>query len=66
MENVEKLLTRPKAYYNIDGVGELGMGFMMLAYALLRWLQIHTPKEAVWHQVYMLFIYVGVMCSIIH
>jgi len=38
----------------------------MLAYALLRWLQIHTPKESVWHQVYMLFIYVGVMCSIIH
>lgn len=66
MEDIKKLLSRPRAYYNIDGVGELGLGFLMLSGALLGWLQTHTPREAVWHQVYMLFIYMGLVCSIIH
>lgn len=63
---IESLLARPKAYYNIDGVGELGVGLMCLGFALIEWMQMHMPKDSVWNQVYMLFIYVGVMCSIIH
>lgn len=66
MDRVGSLLDRPKIYYNIDGVGELGCGFMCLGYALLMWLQVHSPKEAVWHQMYMFVIYMVVMLSIIH
>lgn len=66
MDQVERFLERPKLYYNIDGVGELGIGFMCLGYALLGWLQLHTPQNSVWHQMYTLFIYVAVMICIIH
>lgn len=65
MDQVGSLLDRPKFYYNIDGVGELGGGFMFLGIALLQWLQAHTGKDAVWHQMYAVVIYVGVMLSII-
>jgi hypothetical protein len=66
MDQIASLLDRPKAYYNIDGVGELGTGFMCLGYALLQWMQVHSPAGSAWHSMYVLFIYVGVMCSIIH
>jgi hypothetical protein len=66
MERIESLLNRPKAYYNIDGVGELAMGFMCLAYALLMWLQAHAPKDSVWHGMPAFIIYFGLMCLILH
>jgi hypothetical protein len=59
-------LDRPKFYYNIDGVGELGCGFMCLGFALLLWLQVHSPSGAIWHQMYAFVIYMAVMLSIIH
>jgi hypothetical protein len=64
MNQVEGYLQRPKLYYNIDGVGELGMGFMCLGYALLAWLQSHTPSTSVWHHAFL--IYWAVMLAIIH
>jgi hypothetical protein len=66
MDQVASILERPKLYNNIDGVGELGGGFMCLGWALLLWLQVHSPRDAVWHQMYAFVIYVGVMCSILH
>jgi len=66
MDQIGRLLDRPKAYYNIDGVGELGIGFMCVSYALLQWLQVHTPEDSVWNQNYMQVVYVGMMCAVIH
>jgi hypothetical protein len=66
MDQVEGLLKRPTAYGNIDGTGELGMGFMCLGYALLVWLQLHTPKDSLWNQMYVLFIWVVLMVAMIH
>ena len=66
MDQVASILERPKLYNNIDGVGELGGGFMMLGWALLMWLQVHSPRDAVWHQMYAFVIYVGVMLAILH
>ena len=66
MDPVESLLKRPKAYNNIDGTGELGMGFMCLGYALILWLQLNTPKDSIWNQMYVLFIWVGLMVAMIH
>jgi hypothetical protein len=66
MEPIGSLLHKPKAYFNIDGVGELGIGFMCLAYALIQWLQVHSPRDSVWNQMYTLNIWVGAMCLIIH
>jgi hypothetical protein len=65
MNQAESLLSRPKLYYNIDGVGELGMGFMCLGFALLQWLQVHTPEDAIWHQMWVSVIYMVVMISIL-
>ena len=66
MNQVQSLLERPKVYNNIDGVGELGIGFLCLGFSLFGFLGLHTPTTAVWHQMYALFIYVGVMLAIIH
>lgn len=66
MSDIGSLLNRPKIYYNIDGVGEFGMGFGCLGFALLLWLQVHTPKEAIWHQMYVFLAYVGMMWLAIH
>ncbi|MGD0787647.1 MAG: hypothetical protein ABR898_06645 [Terracidiphilus sp.] len=61
MDQVDSLLKRPRAYENIDGVGELNIGFMCLSFALLMWLQVHTPEHSIWNRMYMLFIWVGLM-----
>jgi hypothetical protein len=66
MDQIASLLDRPKAYCNIDGVGELGIGFMCLAYAIIQWLQVHSPRDSVWNQMYTFYIWVGAMCLIIH
>ncbi|MGA2770749.1 MAG: hypothetical protein ABSG26_08040 [Bryobacteraceae bacterium] len=66
MDQIESLLNRPKAYYNIDGVGELAGGFMCLGCGLLMWLQAHAPKDSVWHGMPAFIIYVGLMCLILH
>jgi len=39
---------------------------MCLGYALLGWLQSHSPEHSFWNQMYTLFLFVGVMCAIIH
>jgi cellobiose-specific phosphotransferase system component IIC len=66
MEQIESILNRPKAYYNIDGVGELAMGFMCLGCGLLMWLQAHAPKDSFWHGMPAFIIYFGLMCLILH
>jgi hypothetical protein len=66
MDQIGRLLRRPTSYSNIDGTGELGMGFMCLAFTLLIWLQLHTPKDSIWNQQYVLFIWVGLMIAMIH
>ncbi len=66
MDKVGSLLNRPTSYFNIDGTGELGVGFSCLGWALIVWLQLHTPKDAIWNQMYGLFIAVGLMVAIIH
>jgi hypothetical protein len=65
MDQVEKMLDRPKTYYNIDGVGELGIGFMLLAFSLLGTMQLHAPEGSGWHSMYLFIIYVGLMFLII-
>jgi hypothetical protein len=66
MDRIGSLLDRPKQYYNIDGVGELGVGFMLLGFSLIVWMQVHAPEHSVWNQMYTLFLYVGLMVAIIH
>jgi hypothetical protein len=65
MDQIESILQRPKLYNNIDGVGELGMGFMMLGFALLTWLQAHSPGGSVWHRVYIVLPFILLMGTII-
>lgn len=48
MDQVASILKRPKLYYNIDGVGELGMGFMTLSFGLMMWVQVHASKGSAW------------------
>ena len=66
MNHVESFLERPRLYYNIDGVGELGLGFFALSCSLLGWLQVLTPKDAIWHQMYVFVLYFAIVFLIVH
>jgi hypothetical protein len=66
MNQVDRTLARPKAYYNIDGVGELVIGFMFLTFGLIGLIQLNVPKESPWHSMYTFIICVGLMLLIIH
>ena len=61
MDDVGNLVDRPRLYNNIDGVGEMGIGLMLLGFALLQLLQVRSPEGAIWHRMYTLLIYVGLM-----
>ena len=65
MDQIDSLLKRPIAYDNIDGLGELGSGFICLAYTLIGLLQAHAPKGSLWHGMPAFIVYVAVMLSII-
>ncbi len=57
MDQIESLLKRPRAYYNVDGMGELGGGVMLLAYGLIQWVIVQAPRDSVWHKsVWLIFI----------
>jgi hypothetical protein len=66
MEATGKLVDRSRQYHNVDGVGELGIGVMCLGYALLGWMQVHSPEHSAWNGMFTLFIFVGVLCAVIH
>ncbi len=66
MDQVERMMQRPKLYNNIDGMGELGIGFMLLGFALLTWLQAHSPAGAIWHRMDLFVVWVGLMLLGIH
>lgn len=65
MGQIESLLKRPKLYHNIDGIGELSMGLMMLGFAVLTWLQDHSPSSAPWHKIDVVLPLILVMAIII-
>ena len=66
MERIEELLRRPTSYNNIDGVAELAMGFMGIGFFVLIWMQWHSSPLSLWHSIWTLFAYIGLMCVIIH
>jgi hypothetical protein len=66
MNQIGSYLKRPMLYNNIDGLGEMGTAVMCLGWALLLWLQAHTPREAIWHQMYGFLAYVGILLAVIH
>ncbi len=51
MDQVGNLLDRPRLYYNIDGLGELGGGVICLGFGLLLWQLMRSPADSVWHQI---------------
>ena len=65
MDQIESLLQRPKLYNNIDGVGELGIGCMILGCALLMWLQAHAPAGSLWHKLYVVLPLIFLIVSLI-
>jgi hypothetical protein len=66
MDQVGSLLKRPKAYYNIDGVGELEAGVTCLGFGLIQWMQVRSPAHSAWHSMWVFCIYFGSMFAIRH
>ncbi len=66
MDELQNLLERPIRYYNVDGMGELSIGFMSLGWVLLGWLQLRAPAGSAWHQMPAFCLYVAVMLAIVH
>jgi hypothetical protein len=66
MDQVGSILERPKRYYNVDGVGELGGGFMLLSFGFIQWMQVRSPAHSAWHSMWVFCIYFGSMFAIVH
>ena len=66
MDEIAGLLDRSKAYYNIDGVGELGIGVMCFGFALIGWMQVRSPEASVWNRPYTLLVWMGALSLLIH
>ena len=49
-QQVQSYLDQPKRYYNIDGLGEISVGAMLLGFAFLGMLQVFTGKHSFWNQ----------------
>jgi hypothetical protein len=64
-EQVQSYLEQPKRYYNIDGLGEISIGVMMLGFALISWLQASTPKVSLWNRQSSFFVCVALMLIVI-
>lgn len=66
MQQVQTLLNRPRFYYNIDGVGEISIGLMLLCFLFFMWMQIHSPMQSFWNRPYALLLYVTPICLAFH
>ena len=64
-EQVQSYLEQPKRYYNIDGLGEISIGVMMLGFALISWLQASTPKVSLWNRQSSFFVCAALMLIVI-
>jgi len=65
MDQLKSLLRRPKFYNNIDGVGELGIGFALLSFALVGWLLSRGPENSLgyhlhWFQLWCLLMLLAI------
>jgi hypothetical protein len=65
MDQVSNLLKQPKCYYNVDGVGELGIGFMCLCVAFLSWMQLRTSEHSLWNKPYTVLIFFLALSAVI-
>lgn len=59
MDQVGNLLDRPRLYYNIDGLAELGGGVLSLGIGLL----LSLPASSVWHKISW-FLFLGLAFAI--
>jgi hypothetical protein len=66
MDQIEKLMQRPKFYDNVDGVGELGGSFGFLGLALFLWPQVGLPEDSIWNRMDVFFVYLGVLSLVSH
>src|SRR5579863_3686224 len=66
MSQLSSVLDRPKAYCNIDGVGELSIGFMCLSFAAMSWIQMHSGRHSFWNSPWIFPVFLIVLVSILH
>ena len=66
MDQIEKLMQRPKFYGNVDGVGELGCSFAFLGLALLLWPQVGLPDDSIWNRMDVFFVCLGLLFLVSH
>ncbi len=64
--NIQDYTRRPIEYNNIDGVGELGIGFMAAAFAAWMWILIVSPDDAIWHRWYMFVAFIATLSLVLH
>lgn len=44
------LSSRPQAYFNVDGLGEIGIAAMHCFFCLTFWLQLSSPRDSMWNR----------------
>lgn len=66
MQQIQALLSRPRVYNDIDGVGEISMGFMLLGFLLVFWMQIHSTLHSFWNRSYGFLLFILLMSLALH
>jgi hypothetical protein len=57
---------RPLLYCNIDGVGELGIGFMLASGAAILWQQARSASYSIWNRTSTFLILWLLVVAVIH
>jgi len=63
---IQSLLGRPRNYNNIDGMGEISVGLILLGFALSFWMQIHTALHSLWNRSFASILSMLALCLALH
>jgi len=64
-EQIRCYLQQPRRYFNIDGLGEIGFGVMMLSYSMFAWLAASGPDDSLWNRGWFWLVYLALTLTVI-
>ena len=66
MNPLQEYTDRPKRYFNIDGLGEIGLGLVVLGFVLIGCFQASLPSDSFWSGGYAFLLLATTLALLIH
>jgi hypothetical protein len=64
-ESIRQYQRRPQEYFNIDGMGEVSIGIMLMGFTLIGWIQRTSPKDSFWNGPWGFLVSIMVLIAVI-